>query len=231
AEGPEPAVLRGRAALTERRAGRLEERAEPDSRRARGLARPAAQAEVEMAAEDRAQTYPTLGGRSHEVDAPARRVHFLAKHAIGRALRQADPAVHTFSNLVEIEARGGTHGCHQRPPTEPPGFRTHPGSDSARRARISAKDPGSTGPQGSTAFRSSAEPRAITTLPPIAAVRWRTRVVIATASATPAPPRRTRNVPTAAEPLSRTSERGAAACAALSITPAVSASRSTSETM
>jgi len=93
------------------------ERAEADSRRAGGLARPAAQAKVEMPLERWAQPYPALGGRSHEVDAPARRVHLLAEHAIGRALGQADPTMHALADLVEIEPFEGTARCHQRPPT------------------------------------------------------------------------------------------------------------------
>src|SRR5207245_193558 len=91
-EGVEQSTLRRRSVPAQLGARRLEERPVPDPGGARGLARPATETEIDVPLECLGEAHPTLGGRPHQVDAAARRVHLLAEHAIGRALRQADPA-------------------------------------------------------------------------------------------------------------------------------------------
>src|SRR3989449_6773360 len=158
-------MLRRRPGATELRARRLEERAESHARRARGFARATTETEVEMVLEGPAQPYPALGRRPHQVDAAARRVHLFAEHPVGRTLWEADPAVHALSDLVEVGSLGGAEGGrHQRPPTKRPGVSTRLASNSSFSPRMTAKRPASTGPHGSTAFRSSAGPRTMTTL-------------------------------------------------------------------
>src|SRR6266851_18325 len=205
---------------------RREERAEPHARRARGFARATTETEVEMALEGPAQLHPALGRRPHQVDAAARRVHLFAEHPVGRTLREADPAVHALPDLVEVGSLGGAGGGrHQRPPTKRPGFSTRFASNSSFSARMRAKGPASTGPHGSTVFRSSAGPRTMTTLPASSMTRARKRVVARAVSAALAFPTRTRNVPRPAHPLIQTSPPGAAVRTASPIARSVSASR------
>ena len=91
-----------------------------------------------MAREGRREPDPALGGRAHEVDAPARRVHLLAEHAVGRALRQADAAVHAGAQPVHGRRILGVEGAERRPvagahspPTKRPGLRTPRGIELA----------------------------------------------------------------------------------------------------
>src|SRR6266446_200231 len=222
----EQSMLRRRPGATELRARRLEERAEPHARRARGFARATTETEVEMALEGPAQLHPALGRRPHQVDAAARRVHLFAEHPVGRTLREADPAVHALPDLVEVGSLGGARGGrHQRPPTKRPGFSTRFASNSSFSARMRAKGPASTGPHGSTVYRSSAGPRTMTTLPASSMTRARKRVVARAVSAALAFPTRTRNVPRPAQPLIQTSPPGAAVRTASPIARSVSASR------
>src|SRR6266508_3260690 len=226
----EQSMLRRRPGATELRARRLEERAEPHARRARGFARATPETEVEMALEGPAQPHPALGRRPHQVDAAARRVHLFAEHPVSRTLWEADPAVHALSDLVEVGSLGGAEdGRHQRPPTKRPGFSTRFASNSSFSARMRAKGPASTGPHGSTAFRSSAGPRAMTTLPASSMTRARKRVVATAVSAALAFPTPTRNVPRPAHPLIQTSPRGAAVRTASPLARSVSESRLGSE--
>src|SRR5437867_1747241 len=80
---------------------RLQQTTERNARRARRLARAAAEAEIEMTDERLARGDPALGRCAHQVQAPARGIHLLSEREIGRTLRQTDSAVNALSEIVE----------------------------------------------------------------------------------------------------------------------------------
>src|SRR5262245_55990502 len=149
---------------------RLQELAEGHAGGARRLAAAAAETEIEVTGEGWGETNPSLGGRAHEIDAAARRVHLLAQHAIGRALRQTDAAVDTGAQALRgrsvdgIEGAGGGHV--QSPPAKRPRLRIPRGSNSALSRFITVSAGSGTGPQTSAACFSSTGARSTTRLPP-----------------------------------------------------------------
>src|SRR2546421_13008921 len=111
-------VLRGRPVPPQLSARRLEERAEPHARRARGLAGAAAETEIQMTLEGLAELHAPLGGGADQVDTAARGIHFLTEDAISRARRQADPAMHALPDLFDVGGIRSSEGRgHHRPPT------------------------------------------------------------------------------------------------------------------
>src|SRR5206468_1329982 len=86
-------AARARALPVELGAGRLEELSEGHPGGTCRLAGATAETEVEMARQPRRQLGPALGGRAHQIDAAARRIHLLPQHAIRRALGKADATV------------------------------------------------------------------------------------------------------------------------------------------
>src|SRR5438309_937351 len=129
-------MLRRRPVPPQLSARRLEERAEPHARRARGLAGAAAETEIQMAPEGLAELHAPLRGGAHQVDAAARGIHLLTEDAIGRARRQADPAMHALPDLFDVGGIRSAEGRgHHRPPTNRPGFSTRLGSRSSLNAR------------------------------------------------------------------------------------------------
>src|SRR5262250_363853 len=149
---------------------RLQELAEGHAGGARRLAAAAPETEIEVTRERWGEPNPSLGGRAHEVDAAARRVHLLAQHSIGRALRQADAAVDAGAQAFRgrsvdgIEGAGGSH-VHS-PPAKRPRLRMPRGSNSALSRFITASAGSGTGPQTSAACFSSTGARSTTRLPP-----------------------------------------------------------------
>ena len=98
----------------------------------------------------------------HEIDAPARRIHFFVPENVGRADRQAEAAVHAlvddFSRGRMMRVEGAWRQAaklvlgsgHQMPPTKRPGFSVAFGSNCCFTARMSGSaSPGS--PQASSA--------------------------------------------------------------------------------
>jgi len=158
----------------------LQERAEADARRARGLARAAGQAKVEMPAHRVGRLQSSLGHRAHEVEPAAGRVHLLAEHTIGRTLRQTDPAVDARSNRRQrlwCVERVDRRLRHQRPATKRSRLSTPVGSNSCLIARITASAGAGTGPHGSMASRTARGPRSITTPPSTSATNARSRSI------------------------------------------------------
>jgi hypothetical protein len=132
-------------ALREIRARRLEQGAELHAGRASRLAGAAAEAKIEVTLIGLGRLEPPLGDGAHEIEAAARRVHLLTEHAVGRALRQADAAVHAGAQhgrgagLGECRGRcRGSAGAigHHRPATKRPGFKVRSGSNSCLSARM-----------------------------------------------------------------------------------------------
>src|SRR3989441_8381907 len=162
---------RGRTVASELGARRLEERAEADARGTRGLARPAAETEVDVTGEGLGQRDASLGRGPHQVDPAARRVHLLAQHPVRWTLGQADAAVDALPDLLEVGSvgRGERRQRHQSPPTKRPGLSTRLASNSSLSPRISERAPGSTGPHGSTAARTARGARWVSTPAPTGA--------------------------------------------------------------
>ena len=145
-KGPEDeaqggAVARGSGdpAALELTPGGLEELAERHAGGTGRLAGATAEAEIQVARHGGREPDPVLGRRAHEIDPAARRVHLLAEDAVGRALRQADPAVHAGAQAVHggrvlgVEGpEAGADGMHlaHRPPTKRPGLSRPAGSNS-----------------------------------------------------------------------------------------------------
>src|SRR5438093_190572 len=208
-------------------ARRLEERPEADARGTRGLARPAAETEVEVTGEGLGQPDPALGRGPHEIDPAARRVHLLAQHPVRRTLGQADPAVDTLPDLLEVGSvrRDDDGRRHQSPPTKRPGLSTRLASNSSLSPRISAKASGSSGPQGSTAARTAAGARWMTTLPPTGATSARRRSTSALTARGSTVGNVARRLPRVAEPV--IAAAGPAAATARSVSAAVSPTRVT----
>ena len=67
------------------------------------FARPAAEAEIYMAHRGVTQRQASVLHGAHEVNAPARRVVFVARFQISRARGQAKPAMHAGQRLVVVE--------------------------------------------------------------------------------------------------------------------------------
>src|SRR5262249_23590539 len=141
---------------------RLEQMAERNPRRARCLARPAAEAEIEMTDERLARGDAPFGRCAHQVETSARRIHLLSEREIGRTLGETDSAVDALPEVVErdgvVRGGAGDPSVGHRPPTKRPGFSTRCGSNSFLSARITASAPGSAGPHGSIASRSARGP-------------------------------------------------------------------------
>jgi len=91
----------------------LQQPAERHAGGTRGLARAAPQAAVHVSDEVRAEADPALGGRAHEVDTPARRVHLLLEHQVGRALGQANAAVHAVEDALPVRRLIGVEGAER----------------------------------------------------------------------------------------------------------------------
>src|SRR5206468_3446494 len=231
APGQEPDAAapppRRRAVAPELSARRLEERPEADARGTRGLARPAAETEVEVTGEGLGQPDPALGRGPHEIDPAARRVHLLAQHPVRRTLGQADPAVDTLPDLLEVGSvrRDDDGRRHQSPPTKRPGLSTRLASNSSLSPRISAKASGSSGPQGSTAARTAAGARWMITLPPTGATSARRRSTSALTARGSTVGNVARRLPRVAEPV--IAAAGPAAATARSVSAAVSPTRVT----
>src|SRR5262245_7143793 len=119
-----------------------------------GLAGPTSEAKVEMTSHRRRQVDPSLGGRSHEIDASARGVHLLSEDAIGRALRETDSAVHAGAQTIhrwgipERERPDARLVVHS-PPTKRPGFRMPSGSNCIFTLVMIASESALMGPQTS----------------------------------------------------------------------------------
>ncbi len=137
------------------RPSRFDELAVVNSRGAGGHTRHAAQAFVEMPDPFRVHGGSAFAGHLHQVNAPARGVHFLSPEHIRRAGGETKSAVHALvdnlgggrmvlvkrtctGELFEIHQLGGDIGRHQIPPTNRPGFRMRLGSNCCFTADISA---------------------------------------------------------------------------------------------
>jgi hypothetical protein len=94
----------GRAAALDRDARLLDQPVVLDAGGARGHARHAAQAAVEVLAHGVVQLDPPLLERRHQVDAPARGVHLLVPERVGRATRQAEAAVDAVGDQLGVDA-------------------------------------------------------------------------------------------------------------------------------
>src|SRR5258706_8232018 len=94
--------------LFNERTRRLDEVAVAYTRWARRLAGAAAEAKIEMPHHVRRHRQRSLLEALHEIDAPARRIHFGTQLDVCRACRQAQPAVHAVEKLIVLdEARCG----------------------------------------------------------------------------------------------------------------------------
>src|SRR5712692_6703353 len=162
--------------------------------RARGHARHAAQTIVKVRHEGIGHLRLAIAGQFHQVNPPARGIHFFMPQTVRRASRQAEAAMHAFADqfhrgrvvIVEDQhslrywARSGdalrvnrrfSAGRivirHQIPPTNRPGLKTWPGSICAFTCRINATE--SLGaPQMLKRDLSACEQRSTTTVPPSA---------------------------------------------------------------
>ena len=95
AQRPSPALL-------DELARALDQAVVLHTRRAGGDARHAAQAAVEVLGDLVGQQDRAVLERAHQVDAPARRVHLLVPQHVGRAARQAEPAVHAVGDQLRV---------------------------------------------------------------------------------------------------------------------------------
>lgn len=77
----------------------LQERAEAHSGRAGGLARPAAQASVDVMGEGPVGRHATFDGEPHEMESSPGRVVLVAGRLVGRASREAEAAVHARGEI------------------------------------------------------------------------------------------------------------------------------------
>ena len=108
-----------------------------DARRARGHARHAAEAAVEVRDHLGRDRLALLVADAHQHDAPARRVHLVLEDRVGRARRQAEAAVHAVLDQVRLgRRRGGVPGGAHIPPTKAPGRKIRAGSKRAFRRSI-----------------------------------------------------------------------------------------------
>ena len=101
---PAQQALAGRAAvvLLDVRARRLDQAVVLDARRARGHARHAAEAAVEVLDDGVGQRHRAVDEAAHQVDAAARRVHLLVPERVGRARRQAEAAVDAVGDQLGL---------------------------------------------------------------------------------------------------------------------------------
>ncbi len=101
---PPQQALTGRPAmvLLDVRAGRLDQAVVLDARRARGHARHAAEAAVEVLDDGVGQRHRAVDEAAHQVDAAARRVHLLVPERVGRARRQAEAAVDAVGDQLRL---------------------------------------------------------------------------------------------------------------------------------
>ncbi len=78
----------------------LQQGAVAHPRRTGRLARPAAEAEVDVLAEGAVESDPAFGGGAHQGDATAGGVHLGAEDLVGRTRRQAQPAMDALVELL-----------------------------------------------------------------------------------------------------------------------------------
>ena len=158
-ESPQQAV-RGRAApvALDLRPGVLDQPVIANARRARGDARHAAEAVVEVVDHRCRQRRRVTGVHQH--DSPPRRVGLFAPERVGRARREAEATVHAvrdqrrLGRSLGVPRRYLDRPLHQTVST--PGAHTPAGSKRSFTRRIRASAPSSCGPQTSTARRTSA---------------------------------------------------------------------------
>ncbi len=86
-------------------AGALDQAVVADAGRARRDARHAAEAAVEVLRHGRVELDRAVEQRVHQVDASARRVHLLVPEDVGRARRQAEPAVDAVGGVLADHGR------------------------------------------------------------------------------------------------------------------------------
>src|SRR5437870_52166 len=99
-----PAEATGpRSVPLDERARRLDQRAVRHARGAGRLACPAAEAEIEVPHDLPRRPERALLERAHEMDASARRVRLRAELEVGRARREAEPAVHAGIELLVVD--------------------------------------------------------------------------------------------------------------------------------
>ncbi len=108
----------------------LQERAEAHSGRAGGLARPAAQASVDVMGEGPVGRHATLDGEPHEVESSPGRVVLVAGRLVGRASREAEAAVHARGEIGSAIQQ--SHRARER--------RRHPADPSARLVESSSTE-------------------------------------------------------------------------------------------
>ena len=94
-----------RARILQRDSRRFQQRAVFHARRARGFARAAAQAEVDVLAERAVQIDAPVGRSLHELDAPARAVGLRVKHGVAGARGQAKTAVDALVQQASVVRR------------------------------------------------------------------------------------------------------------------------------
>src|SRR6185437_11424679 len=179
------------------RARRLDQHVVVHAGRACCHARHATQAVVHVLPELPVQRRFSRGGFLNHVNAPARRIHFLAPQNISRADRQAKPAVDALVNVLSLRwmmlvkagstrlslADGMRHN-RQIFPTKRPGFRTRPESKRRLISRISGRA-SLCGPHTSTSLRIASGTRTAIALPPVFPRRVRRCSINRTATSCP----------------------------------------------
>ncbi len=96
-------VLRSDAGLLHVNAKRLDQLAVLHAGRAGRLARPAIQAQIEMAFHLRIQLHPAIDHRSHQIDAAARTVVLIAQLHVGRTCGGAQAAMDAVEKQLVID--------------------------------------------------------------------------------------------------------------------------------
>src|SRR5262249_32227788 len=127
--------------------------------RARGHARHAAEALVDVRDHLGRDLRALLVADAHQHDPPARRAPLVLEHRVAGAPRQAEAAVHAVADQVQLGWALGIPGDrHYRPPTKAPGRKIRAGSKRSFTRAMTASAPGSgpAGPQASTAVRTAA---------------------------------------------------------------------------
>src|SRR4051812_19614250 len=137
---PRPGV-----AALQMRARALDQLVVLDPARARGHARHAAEAAVEVLDHLLGDRRALLVADPHQHDAPARRVGLVLEHRVARARRQAEAAVDAVLDQVQLRWMRGVPGVAHIPPTKLPGRKSRAGSKRAFSRSITTCAPPASG--------------------------------------------------------------------------------------
>src|SRR5262249_48956367 len=130
-----------------------------DAGRARGHARHAAEALVDVRDHLGRDLGALLVADAHQHDPPARRVRLVLEDRVAGACGQVEAVVHVVADQVQLGWALGVLGDrYYRPLTKAPGRKIRVGSKRSLTRAITASAPGSgpAGPHGSTAARTAA---------------------------------------------------------------------------